>query len=53
MSIMDAFELVKETGIRELLRRSSNAFFAVDTFPEWVFSLYLYLVKPFMKNIPP
>ena len=35
ISMMDTFEPFAETDIRQLLKRSSNAFCAVDPMPKW------------------
>ena len=36
MSMMDTFQPFTETDIRQLLKKSSNAFCAVDLMPTWL-----------------
>jgi len=36
MSMMGTFETFTETDIRQLLKRSSNTFCAVDPMPKWL-----------------
>jgi len=36
MSMLDKFEPLAETGIRQLMKRSFGAFFEVDPTPAWL-----------------
>ena len=51
MSMMDTFEAFTETDIRQLLKKLSNAFCAVDPMPKWLVKDYLDVLIGSITNI--
>jgi len=51
ISVMDTFEPFTETDIRQLLKKSSNAFCAVDPMPTWLVKDCLYVLINPITNI--
>ena len=49
--MMDTFELCKETDIRQLLKKSSNAFCAVDPMPTWLVKDCLHVLISSITNV--
>jgi len=51
ISMMDTFEPFTETNTRQLLKRSSNAFCAVNAMPKWLVKDYLNVLISPITNI--